>query len=268
MRKLALFLLIFFIPIFLYAEKRRVFKGINVSVIKPAPATSSGQSVVTDGLIVWLKFADNLNDSSGNDFNFSVEAGVITYGAGVNGMKAVVFDGASRISSITTLSSFFPGSYTFDLWQKQTSGARKQFFDWGNAAAGYHQGSWENSSGDDFGFDTGYNPGGYFTGTSGSGKATHNQFNHVVAIFDGTAKTFKFYLNNVLVYYDDATVTGTAKYNNYYATIGAIYSGIDPIVGTVSSFKLYNRCLTDSNTTVGNAGTGEVLQNHQAEGGS
>ena len=239
---------------------------------------SHSPNIVTDGLVLCLDAANPRSypgsgsswlDLSGNGNNGTFGPGTAapTFSSGNGG--SLVFDGSNDYINCGTPTSlqFGTGSFSISQWFYVASGnllkvtaSKLQSAGWWLALDNRYN---DNTEGIGFSVNSQlYSSIYHARGTTSDFKYNINQWNNVVAVWDGINKNMLIYLNNVLTTTTQTQGGGIAGITNTDSStnniIGAYTNGASlNFNGKISQTMIYNKVLTAS----------EVSQNYQATKG-
>ena len=234
-----------------------------------------GPKIVTDGLVLCLDAADQ-NSYSGSGNTWTDLSGNGNNGTLINGPTftsenygSIIFDGSNDYINCGTPTSlqFGTGSFSISQWFYVASGnllkvtaSKLQSAGWWLALDNRYN---DNTEGIGFSVNSQlYSSSYHARGTTSDFKYNINQWNNVVAVWDGINKNMLIYLNNVLTTTTQTQGGGIAGITNTDSStnniIGAYTNGASfNFNGKISQTMIYNKVLTAS----------EVSQNYQATKG-
>jgi len=201
-------------------------------------------------LVVWYKFEDDANDSSGNGIN-GVENGFPFYTAGKIG-QAISLDGVDDFVDIDN-ANIVTGNMTIALWMQPrnmpyTTDYRSIFHNNNWNAGSIHGHLRANTSLFNFEVHTGKN-------ISSTTAAVSDQWYHVVATIDFDNGEAKIYVDGVLE--NTTTSGGTATPYLGPLNIGAWQEGSRFFDGLMDDFRVYDYVLNE-NEVVAARGLGTI----------
>jgi hypothetical protein len=221
-------------------------------------SVSGGPNLSEEGLVLYLDAANNKSYSGSgttwNDVSGNTNSGSLTNGPTFNGANggSIVFDGSDDGVQLPG-TNFSLNTMTISAWNYSSNYAQNGFMfeKTTNGSVNTQYSLFYNGDNTIYYRTYGLSTLDLVVNTSTAG-VVNNQWNNVVATFDGTIK--RIYVNGVLAA-TSANLTGTVTQNTTGgAFIGIHGSGGYPFNGRISSTSMYNRALTAP----------EVLQNFNA----
>ncbi|MFA6136806.1 MAG: LamG domain-containing protein [Sulfurimonas sp.] len=194
---------------------------------------------ITTGLEAHYEFEGNINDSSGNNRNLSVNSGgTSSYIAGKLGSAYSLNGSNNYLSSLTALTAQNAGTVAF--WVNGTS--PQDLFDTIVATYGTTKNAGVYTNGDFSQLSIGDGQAGYDTFPA---DLNNSNWHHIVMTFDGTTNSSK-------TYFDGTLQSGT--HNSENPGLGEnIYIGwggiANAFIGSVDDVRIYNRTLTATDIT-------------------
>ena len=192
------------------------------------------ENMPTDGLVFYSALSSQSAASTGQSIDSSSNVSYIDY----QGMPCAKFDGSYLNYNY---SSDFPtgkSPSTMSIWMNYSKDQRDwpRIFSYGDNSNNKNRVLAFHSNNQRFGsFSNGCSP------LLGDSDVPRNKWNFILVTFDGS--TFKLYI--------DAQLIGSASYSTINTTlakinIGSANSGANPFFGYLSTARIYNRVLNDS----------------------
>jgi hypothetical protein len=228
-----------------FGETISDYGSFVAKVVEGIPTTNTEEKTetpsVSEGLIAYYKFEDNVNNSFGNGNN-GVEHGGISYVDGVEN-KAVSFDGVDDYITVEGI-ELPTDQITYSLWVKPIDSGNVEFVSKHGSTIDASVLIRQEENGR---YSTKFTIGGEFHDIVSEVNATKTRFDHLVVRYD--SQKLAFFINGKLV--NEVDASGEIVTNNFNLTFGgyAPNPSLNFAKFEMDDFRIYNVALSESNIT-------------------
>lgn len=192
-----------------------------------------------DSPVVYFSLDNDTTDSSGNENNGTV-VGTSLFSAGQIG-SAFTFDGNTFIDVASSSGLDLGENYSISLWANPANLPTWQCLVERGESSTNRMGLWLNNS--SITFETSNNGGNWWTT---SAIISLDQWQHIVAVHDGSTDTESIYVNGTLVASQPGRTTDTPNLGNLNIGSSPAYSNDYKFSGNIDDVRIYNKVLTQT----------------------